>query len=244
MRLIFLFLSVILCNTVFAAKSLNEFEKLKIAYPDTIQEITKNYIAWPDGKRMQIKKFGLTDKYNAKKYRVDKSIGSISKLDVRHDSFEPFFRKMYGNSPREVEKKLVTIYWLKNLYGKKYPLRVTTVNNVHKKLERISENLEKLPVKYHKYVKTPASGYYWRNVAKESYLSMHSFGIAIDINVKYSNYWLWDYMKSKKTLTHLTLNNKIPMEIVEIFENEGFRWGGRWYHYDTMHFEYRPDEFV
>ncbi|MDD5211432.1 MAG: M15 family metallopeptidase, partial [Sulfuricurvum sp.] len=21
----------------------------------------------------------------------------------------------------------------------------------------------------------------------------------------------------------------------------GFIWGGRWYHYDTMHFEYRPE---
>ena len=24
-------------------------------------------------------------------------------------------------------------------------------------------------------------------------------------------------------------------------EAEGFIWGGRWYHYDTMHFEYRPE---
>ena len=26
-----------------------------------------------------------------------------------------------------------------------------------------------------------------------------------------------------------------------IFEKHGFIWGGRWYHYDTMHFEYRPE---
>lgn len=24
-------------------------------------------------------------------------------------------------------------------------------------------------------------------------------------------------------------------------ERHGFIWGGRWYHYDTMHFEYRPE---
>ena len=35
--------------------------------------------------------------------------------------------------------------------------------------------------------------------------------------------------------------NKIPMEIVDIFEKHGFIWGGKWYHYDTMHFEYRPE---
>ena len=32
-----------------------------------------------------------------------------------------------------------------------------------------------------------------------------------------------------------------PAEIVEIFEKHGFIWGGRWFHYDTMHFEYRPE---
>ena len=31
------------------------------------------------------------------------------------------------------------------------------------------------------------------------------------------------------------------MEIVRIFEKHGFIWGGKWHHYDTMHFEYRPE---
>ena len=35
--------------------------------------------------------------------------------------------------------------------------------------------------------------------------------------------------------------NEIPWEIVRIFERHGFIWGGKWYHYDTMHFEYRPE---
>jgi hypothetical protein len=35
--------------------------------------------------------------------------------------------------------------------------------------------------------------------------------------------------------------NRIPHRIVEIFERHGFIWGGKWYHYDTMHFEYRPE---
>ncbi len=35
--------------------------------------------------------------------------------------------------------------------------------------------------------------------------------------------------------------NRIPVEIVRIFERHGFIWGGAWYHYDTMHFEYRPE---
>ncbi len=67
---------------------------------------------------------------------------------------------------------------------------------------------------------------------------MHSFGIAIDINVNHSNYWKWS---NKTTADSIPYINKIPFEIVKIFEKHGFIWGGKWYHYDTMHFEYRPE---
>jgi len=39
----------------------------------------------------------------------------------------------------------------------------------------------------------------------------------------------------------LSYKNKIPQGIIDIFEKHGFIWGGKWYHYDTMHFEYRPE---
>ena len=76
----------------------------------------------------------------------------------------------------------------------------------------------------------------FRKIANTSRLSMHSFGIAIDINIKKSHYWLWDKKKNR-----FKYKNSIPLEIVEIFQKHGFIWGGRWYHYDTMHFEYRPE---
>lgn len=63
-----------------------------------------------------------------------------------------------------------------------------------------------------------------------------NFSKIIDLNKEYSNYWLWD--KKGKNIEY---KNKIPLEIVKIFEKHGFIWGGRWYHYDTMHFEYRPE---
>jgi hypothetical protein len=241
-----LFISVSGFSHSLSAGPPDEFESLLLSYPDNIKNVTSDYITWNDGSRMLIRGFfSIFDSMRAAQHKVDLTIGTLSRDDIKNDTMEPFLRKMYGNSPEEVTKNLVTIYWMPKVFGKKYPMRVTRVNGVDKKLMRISAALEKLPPEFHKYVDKPASSYYWRNVAKENYLSLHSFGIAVDINVKYSNYWLWDWEKAKRDGTPFRLpKNQIPMEIVEIFAKEGFVWGGRWYHYDTMHFEYRPELFM
>ncbi len=66
---------------------------------------------------------------------------------------------------------------------------------------------------------------------------MHSYGAAIDLNPVYGNYWLWNKTAEGKA----TWKNQIPYDIIEIFERHGFLWGGKWYHFDTLHFEYRPE---
>jgi hypothetical protein len=57
--------------------------------------------------------------------------------------------------------------------------------------------------------------------------------IAIDIDPSLAHYW-----RNDRTIAW---KNRVPQSIVDAFEAEGFIWGGRWYHYDTMHFEYRPE---
>ena len=51
----------------------------------------------------------------------------------------------------------------------------------------------------------------------------------------------WQALVLEKDKNGIERVNRIPYEIVEIFERHGFIWGGRWYHFDTMHFEYRPE---
>ena len=68
-------------------------------------------------------------------------------------------------------------------------------------------------------------------------MSNHSFGTAIDLNVKKSAYWKWDPPAKLATFSR----KDWPTELIEIFERHGFVWGGKWWHYDTMHFEYRPE---
>jgi hypothetical protein len=110
-----------------------------------------------------------------------------------------------------------------------------------------------------KYLENPGGPFCWRIIAGTSRQSAHSFGMIIDINVAYSNYWLWDYRKKhaiepSKTILEADISNPadyptycnlIPQEIVPVFEKYHFIWGGKWFlHYDTMHFAYRPELFM
>lgn len=80
-----------------------------------------------------------------------------------------------------------------------------------------------------------SGGFAQRKIAGTDRISAHAFGIAVDLDSSQSDYWRWRRDRP------LRWRNRIPQAIVDAFEAEGFIWGGRWYHYDTMHFEYRPE---
>lgn len=82
---------------------------------------------------------------------------------------------------------------------------------------------------------TPFSSYSPRHIAGTRQFSPHAYGIAVDCNPDKAGYWRWTPNK-----THPSQQG-YPTEIVRIFEKHGFIWGGKWYHFDTMHFEYRPE---
>jgi hypothetical protein len=81
-------------------------------------------------------------------------------------------------------------------------------------------------------------GYARRNIAGTERRSAHAYGIAIDINPRRAAYWRRNMRGGGKSVPASSVPDQA---IVDAFEAEGFIWGGRWYHVDTMHFEYRPE---
>jgi hypothetical protein len=77
-----------------------------------------------------------------------------------------------------------------------------------------------------------------RTIAGTSRLSPHAWGIAIDLNPRHGAYWR-DRKAGGSEVENL--RNRYPQEIVALFEKHGFIWGGKWSHFDMMHFEYRPE---
>ena len=145
---------------------------------------------------------------------------------------QDFFDKLYGDCQAgQVTPRLVRVVWLPLSWG--HTVSITSVNGVDQALAAVSRELDALPEADKKYLHPLGGTYNCRSVAGTGQRSMHSWGAAIDINPAYSDYWRWSRSG--------TYTNRIPVEIVAVFERHGFVWGGRWAHDDTMHFEYRPE---
>lgn len=146
-----------------------------------------------------------------------------------------FFTKMYGDCAKgEVAAHLVALNWLPKSWGK--PIRITAINGVDVQLRAVSAEIDALPDKIKRAAYPIAGTYNCRAVADTGAPSPHSYGIAIDLNSRSSDYWFWQPHDRP-----MVYRNRMPQDIVTIFENHGFIWGGKWSHFDTMHFEYRPE---
>lgn len=88
------------------------------------------------------------------------------------------------------------------------------------------------------------STWLWRSIAGTNRLSTHSYGIAIDLHdpsAAGEKYWLWA-ARARPPFPNGDLNlARVPWSVVACFERHGFIWGGKWHHFDTIHFEYRPE---
>ena len=146
---------------------------------------------------------------------------------------EAFFKKMYGATEPEARGHLVPVEW----FGQ--TLRFTSVNHAADSLRAVAKDIKSLPSQFDKFF-VQSSTFNWRPVRGTSRMSPHSYGMAIDICVKLSNYWRWGN-PGKSEVDKINYANQIPEEIVCAFERHGFISGVKWYHYDTMHFEFRPE---
>jgi hypothetical protein len=223
-------------------------DALLASYPDFIASIDGNDLVLKDGQRLVI------DDGKRRTHEEKLAAGDIKDMleqvyplgacfshkppalnfEPGRIRSEPFFRRLYGNSAAEVQRHLVPIDWL----GQK--VLVTRVRGVERSLAAALDELSRLPARFRPYLAPSAGTFAWRTIAGTAQLSMHSFGIAIDINTKHADYWRWA-KGGKGTGAPIAYKNQIPIEIVRVFERHGFIWGGKWYHYDTMHFEYRPE---
>lgn len=216
------------------------------AYPSQNLSFSNNQIVFSDGSAIAyddgreksftdvVEEADVEDMFSLK---YDMSVPPGVMADGGRSRCESFYKKMYGDSEGAVRKNMVRVNW----FGQK--LLVSTVNNVDRQLMAVAKEIAAKP-HLKKYMEK-SSSFNWRVVrGTKNRLSAHSYGITLDVNTSYSDYWLWKNPKKSELDTDIKYVNRIPMEIVEIFQKYGFIWGGYWFHYDTMHFEYRPEILI
>jgi len=222
-------------------------EKLRLlvaAYPETLAGVEDGRLTFLDGGEPLLIDDGKAKDHFAKLAQgdVEDSLSQVYpvgpcetkpavNVDPGRIRSDRLMMRLYGASAREVERSLVKVAW----FGES--VRVTKRQGAAAALEKVRDELTSRP-ELKKYLSPSAGTFNWRKVANAPNMSVHSFGAAIDINTKFADYWIWSGGKPGK-VPHYA--NKFPLAIIDMFERHGFIWGGRWYHYDTMHFEYRPE---
>lgn len=220
--------------------------RLKAAYPEIIKDYDRTRLILKSGATIAVSD-GRNDKSFEElldapdiddMFAYDYPAGAEpSAPDVDVDPgrirVEQLFKEIYGDCQKgEVRPKLRKVAWFGG------SVMITTRSGVDKALEAVVTDLAKLPKSMTKYLAPSAGTYNCRPIAGTQRMSMHAYGASIDLNTKYANYWRWQ--KPGKD-GKLVWTNQLPKPIIDVFERHGFIWGGRWYHYDTMHFEYRPE---
>lgn len=221
---------------------------LLASYPDHLDRIDGNTLIWRDGTRMALDDGNpnkspadllatsdIEDMF-AQRYPLGApSAAPAENADPGRARNEAFFTKMYGDCRHGVlDTTLVDVVWLSSKRAQR--LRVTPVNGVADKLAAVSRELDALPERFTKFLAPSEGTYNCRVIAGTTRLSAHATATAIDIARAHGHYWRWSEPSGGPAY-----RNEIPYEIVAIFEKHGFIWGGKWAHYDTLHFEYRPE---
>ena len=198
----------------------------KILYDDKKLKSSETKISYPDLQDMMEQDYPITPIENL--------------MDNNHDPGRArvygLLSEVYGGSRQQIEENLTNV---KVGYGtfqfNKSNKAAEALKNVMSELAPLAENRQDIRACAY-----PCSGTYnYRVIAGTNRMSPHSYGIAIDLARDKRDYWQWaSREEGQKRLS------SYPDEIVELFEKNNFIWGGKWGHFDILHFEFRPEIII
>lgn len=230
---------------IYSRKMKQDILCIMLAYPSFIKDLEVNkdkvFLVLKSGRKI------LYDDKIKKTYEAKLNNSDIQDMleqiypkehikQISEKNFDPgrfrvygLLKEVYGESKGQIQKNLI------NTKGGQF----NKENNCAKSL--INTMNELIPLaKNHRSIGSclyPMSGTFcYRTIAGTSRLSPHSFGIAIDLARDNRDYWKWASEKQGNSRL-----KTYSQELVKIFEKNGFIWGGKWNHFDILHFEYRPE---
>ena len=147
-----------------------------------------------------------------------------------------FFHEVYGKTEDEIKENLKSI-----VLGGQY-FSFNKNNNAAGALEGVFDDLAALTQEspgIRGFVYPLGGTYNYRVIAGTGRLSPHAFGIAVDLKSSSGDYWRWATKEQGQRRL-----DAYPRDLVRVFENNYFIWGGKWSHFDILHYEYRPELII
>lgn len=221
---------------------------LMMAYPDHISGMERDgenvYVVMASGEKivyddLKIKNFGekLSNADIQDMMALDYPLHSIDTLmdencDPGRIRCYPFLHAVYGGSQRDIEGSLKSV----DLGAGCYPFNENNgaANALAAVFSDLSGLLKSEPEVYG-FVYPLSGTYNYRVIAGTGQLSPHAFAIAIDLKRDDCDYWQWANKEQGQGRL-----DEYPPSLVALFESHSFIWGGKWAHFDFLHFEYRP----
>lgn len=223
---------------------------LMMAYPEYIINVKREnngdvYLLMKSGKKV-IYDDKKNKNFNEKLYNTDiqdmmeQEYPLSSVKGLMDKDFDPgrireynILKEVYGGYQQQIQANLknVGIVYQNFLFNKNNNA-ATALQNVMKELAPLTQTRNDI-----RSCVLPCSGTFnYRVISGTNLLSPHSFGIAIDLASDRRDYWKWTSPQQgeQRLLSY-------PEEIVKAFEKNNFVWGGKWSHFDILHFEYRPE---
>ena len=241
----------------------NIFDPIKSDWKIIISKDDKTMeLYWAEGRYLPANLLGSKEKYRKLIFYIPKKLadpatfsdaqieeirafGSSESRETAPVSATSFFEAIYDTSTRkDVERHITKTMFLGKQVSvheqiveplKRVDTQIRTAATTNPLVEEFIRNLNS------------AEGYSWRQIRDTSGISFHSMGLAIDLLPRrWQNkiiYWNWEKNKGNEDWMLIPLSERwMPPDIViDIFEKEGFIWGGKWTVWDNMHFEYRPE---
>lgn len=258
MKKIISFIMLFICLVSIKVDALDEKESIydrnmkrdllciMMAYGDYIGGIEKGN----DGKVFVVMKSGEKLLYDDKKNKsVEEKLSSPDIQDMMEEIYPmnsinevmnkdfdpgriryyPILNEVYGQSKGAIEKNI------KNFGGYSFNKSNGAGEHLKKAMNRAIEE-SKGNRSIGAYVFPISGTYNYRVILGTNRLSPHAYGIAIDLKSHPADYWKWASREegSKRIKGY-------SKELVKIFEDNNFVWGGKWSHFDILHFEYRPE---
>lgn len=226
---------------------------LMMAYPGYIKGLEKG----KDGIIYVILKSGNKIVYDDKKTKnyeeklADADLEDMLELvyplcDINHimgEDFDPgrirayaFFKEIYGKTQGEVEANLTRIGLGSGSFS--FNRNNDAARALETAFKDISGLIQNKPEIYG-FVYPLSGTFNYRVIAGTNQLSPHAFGIAIDLKSDRRDYWRWATREQGQDRL-----DSYPKDLVRALEAHGFIWGGKWAHFDILHYEYRPELII